>query len=138
MYSLERNGVVCGTERSAGAAVGSRSLLVVGRITNGRTVLGRKRRAHSTLLDRTLLDRACACSYKNLHKYRSYRVSNTTRCRLSIARRQSARKQLVSDGLRTELKLNLTPSFQPIISQLFYGPVWCRKTRGPFCDRTYT
>ena len=33
----------------------------------------------------TLLDRACACSYKNLPKYRSYRVSNTaarrgTRC----------------------------------------------------------
>ena len=26
----------------------------------------------------TLLDRACACSYKNLPKYRSYRVSNTT------------------------------------------------------------
>ena len=25
----------------------------------------------------TLLDRACACSYKNLPKYRSYRVSNT-------------------------------------------------------------
>ena len=25
----------------------------------------------------TLLDRACACSYKNLPKYRSYRISNT-------------------------------------------------------------
>ena len=25
----------------------------------------------------TLLDRACACSYENLPKYRSYRVSNT-------------------------------------------------------------
>ena len=25
----------------------------------------------------TLLDGACACSYKNLPKYRSYRVSNT-------------------------------------------------------------
>ena len=25
----------------------------------------------------TLLDRACACSYENLSKYRSYRVSNT-------------------------------------------------------------
>ena len=26
----------------------------------------------------TLLDRACACSYENLPKYRSYRVNNTT------------------------------------------------------------
>ena len=28
----------------------------------------------------TLLDRACACSYENLPKYRSYRVSNTAPC----------------------------------------------------------
>ena len=26
----------------------------------------------------TLFDRACACSYENLPKYRSYRVSNTS------------------------------------------------------------
>ena len=27
-----------------------------------------------------LLDRACACSYENLPKYRPYRVSNTAPC----------------------------------------------------------
>ena len=41
-------------------------LLTVGRSYVGNDV------THSTLLDR-----ACACSYKNLPKYRSYRVSNT-------------------------------------------------------------
>ena len=41
-------------------------LLMVGRSYVGNDV------THSTLLDR-----ACACSYKNLPKYRSYRVSNT-------------------------------------------------------------
>ena len=41
-------------------------LLTVGRSYVGNDV------THSTLLDR-----ACACSYENLPKYRSYRVSNT-------------------------------------------------------------
>ena len=41
-------------------------LLKVGRSYVGNDV------THSTLLDR-----ACACSHENLHKYRSYRVSNT-------------------------------------------------------------
>ena len=41
-------------------------LLTVGRSYVGNDV------THSTLLDR-----ACACSYKNLPKYRPYRVSNT-------------------------------------------------------------
>ena len=44
-------------------------LLTVGRSYVGNDV------THSTLLDR-----ACACSYENLPKYRSYRVSNTAPC----------------------------------------------------------
>ena len=50
-------------------------LLTVGRSYVGNDV------THSTLLDR-----ACACSYENLPRYRSYRISNTppwnVRCRL--------------------------------------------------------
>ena len=44
-------------------------LLTVGRSYVGNDV------THSTLLDR-----AGACSYENLPKYRSYRVSNTAPC----------------------------------------------------------
>ena len=44
-------------------------LLTVGRSYVGNDV------THSTLLDR-----ACMCSYENLPKYRSYRVSNTAPC----------------------------------------------------------
>ena len=44
-------------------------LLTVGRSYVGNDV------THSTLLDR-----ACTCSYENLPKYRSYRVSNTAPC----------------------------------------------------------
>ena len=44
-------------------------LLTVGRSYVGNDV------THSTLLDR-----ACTCYYKNLPKYRSYRISNTALC----------------------------------------------------------
>ena len=44
-------------------------LLTVGRSYVGNDV------THSTLLDK-----ACACSYENLPKYHSYRVSNTAPC----------------------------------------------------------
>ena len=60
LFSLVKTEVNC--ELSPMGAV----LLTVGRSYVGNDV------THSTLLDR-----ACACSYKNLPKYRSYRVSNT-------------------------------------------------------------
>ena len=40
-------------------------------LTVGRSYVG------NDVTRSTLLDRACACSYENLPKYRSYRVSNT-------------------------------------------------------------
>ena len=40
-------------------------------LTVGRSYVG------NDVTPSTLLDRACACSYKNLPKYRSYRISNT-------------------------------------------------------------
>ena len=40
-------------------------------LTVGRSYVG------NDVTHSTLLDRACACSYENLPKYRSYRVSNT-------------------------------------------------------------
>ena len=40
-------------------------------LTVGRSYIG------NDVTHSTLLDRACACSYENLPKYRSYRVSNT-------------------------------------------------------------
>ena len=40
-------------------------------LTVGRSYVG------NDVTPSTLLDRMCACSYKNLPKYRSYRVSNT-------------------------------------------------------------
>ena len=40
-------------------------------LTVGRSYVG------NDVTQSTLLDRACACSYENLPKYRSYRVSNT-------------------------------------------------------------
>ena len=40
-------------------------------LTVGRSYVG------NDVTRSTLLDRAGACSYENLHKYRSYRVSNT-------------------------------------------------------------
>ena len=40
-------------------------------LTVGRSYVG------NDVTPSTLLDRACACSYENLPKYRSYRVSNT-------------------------------------------------------------
>ena len=43
-------------------------------LTVGRSYLG------NDVTHSTLLDRACACSYENLHKYRSYRVSNAAPC----------------------------------------------------------
>ena len=49
-------------------------LLTVGRSYVGNDV------THSTLLDR-----ACASSYENLPKYRSYRVSHTAPCTLSMS-----------------------------------------------------
>ena len=45
-----------------------------GRVTNGRTIHIGNDVTHSTLLP---VDRACACSYENPPKYRSYRVTNT-------------------------------------------------------------
>ena len=42
-------------------------------LTGGRSYVG------NDVTHSTLLNRACACSYKNLPKYRSYRVSNTGR-----------------------------------------------------------
>ena len=50
-------------------------LLTVGRSYVGNDV------THSMLLDR-----ACACSYKNLPKYRSYGVSNTAPWYINLAR----------------------------------------------------
>ena len=40
-------------------------------LTVGRSYVG------NDVTNSTLLDRACACSYENLPKYRSYRVGNT-------------------------------------------------------------
>ena len=44
-----------------------------GRVTNIRMIL-------NNVIQSTLLDRACTCSYKNLPRYRSYVVSNTAAC----------------------------------------------------------
>ena len=67
---------------------GGRNLLTAGRFYVGNDV------THATLLDR-----ACACSYENLPKYRSYRVSNMaplsagyTRARDSISRKSKRRQ----------------------------------------------
>ena len=43
-------------------------------LTEGRSYVG------NDVARSTLLDRACACSYENLPKYRSYRVSKTAPC----------------------------------------------------------
>ena len=61
----DRYGLECVFEFLRCAELGA-VLLMVGRSYVGNDV------THSTLLDR-----ACACSYRNLPKYRSYRVSNT-------------------------------------------------------------
>ena len=53
-------------------------LLTVGRSYAGNDVARSK-----------LLDRACACSYENLPKYRSYGVSNTAPC--AVTETQAAR-----------------------------------------------
>ena len=41
-------------------------------LTGGRSYVG------NDVTHSTLLDRACACSYENLPKYRSYRGGNTS------------------------------------------------------------
>ena len=48
-------------------------------LTVGRSYVG------NDFTHSTLLDRACACSYKNLPKYRSYRVSSTAPSTLTPA-----------------------------------------------------
>ena len=72
-------------------------LLMVGRSYVGNDV------THSTLLDG-----ACACSYKNLPKYRSYRVSNTAPWSLYIKYISwSVQLQTFGDFLSCRLRLDL-------------------------------
>ena len=59
--------------RSDDAAYGTSRFVYQGAVllTVGRSYVG------NYVTHSTLLDRACACSYENLPKYRSYRISNT-------------------------------------------------------------
>ena len=59
--------------------IGSGIVTKIYRFTDQRAVLLTVGRSYvgNDVTHSTLLDRACACSYENLPKYRSYRVSNT-------------------------------------------------------------
>ena len=68
-----------------------------------------------------LLDRACACSYKNLPKYRSYRVSNTAQ----VFKRAGCQfKKMAFSAQRSMIKKALMTVVSAFFIDIFMITLW--------------